>query len=78
MKIKIDPEIFDDAEYCNSETADCINLDLECLTPSNEITHCKKFGGIEYKDRVELTFDETEFLYLKCEECKKAYQEAKR
>ena len=76
--VEYEREVFDDPEYCNSKTEDCCEFDLQCLSPSNEIAHCKRFGGDGYKDSIELIFDFESCLYFKCNECEKVYQEAKK
>ena len=68
MKIKIEVEIFDDAEYCSTR-GDTDGRACDFL--SEEWDTCELF----LKD---VSYDESVTKSIKCDECKKAYQEAKR
>ena len=77
MKIKVEVDIFDSAEYCHND-----DFGVSCKFLIHG--HCmldgaNKVAGTAYIDRFKrLWFENKTSSYMKSQECKKAYQEAKK
>jgi hypothetical protein len=78
VKIQVEVEIFDDAEYCG----ECIITDIcdfllhgNCVKFINK-TEPRKTDTFVKKRFTRLKFDHNKDMYLKCPQCKEEYQKA--
>ena len=75
MKIKVEAEIFDDANYCTAKGNAHVDDDYDSNCAFYYANECELFRV--YNHMQELSIDITN-TPVKCDECKKAYQEAKK